>query len=88
MAGGLLDFLGFGGGQQPMQAQTAQGGGVFSGRLGILNDPSVALPLAGALMQPGNIGSNLGQGFALAGQGMETRKKLQQEQLLELIMAG
>jgi hypothetical protein len=91
MAGGLLDFLGFGGGQQPMQAQTSmqqpQQGGLFSGRLGILNDPSVALPLAGALMQPGDMGSNLGQGFALAGQGVATRKKLAQEQLQQNMTA-
>lgn len=85
---GLLDNL-FGGGQQPLQAQTGQQpqGGMFSGRMGILNDPTVALPLAGALMQPGNIGSNLGQGFALAGQGMETRKKLQQEQIQQNMTA-
>lgn len=81
---GLLDNL-FGGGQQPLQAQTGQQpqGGMFSGRMGILNDPSVALPLAGALMQPGNLGSNLGQGFALAGQGMEQRRKLQKDQLVQ-----
>ncbi len=85
---GLLDFLGFGGGQQPMQAQTSmqqpqQQGGLFSGRLGALNDPAIALPLAGALMQPGDIGSNLGQGFALAGQGVATRKKLARERAVE-----
>lgn len=82
---GLLDFLGFGGGQQPMQAQTGQPqqGGMFSGRMAALNDPAIALPLAGALMQPGDIGSNLGQGFALAGQGVATRKKLAREQAVE-----
>lgn len=85
MAGGLLDFLGFGGGQQPMQAQTGQPqqGGMFSGRMAALNDPAIALPLAGALMQPGDMGSNLGQGFALAGQGVATRKKLAREQAVE-----
>lgn len=79
---GFLDL--FRGGQQPLQAQQPQQqGGLFSGRLGGLNDPSVALPLAAALMQPGDIGSNLGQGFAMAGQGMETRRKLQQERAME-----
>lgn len=73
---GLLDFLGFGGGQQPMQAQMPE----QQSRMQRFLDPSVALPLAGALMQPGDFGSNLGQGFALAGQGVATRKKLQQEQ--------
>ena len=34
-------------------------------------------------MQPGDIGSNLGQGFALAGQGVVTRKKLAREQAVE-----
>jgi len=71
-------------GQQQPQAQTSmqpQQGGLFSGRLGVLNDPTVALPLAGALMQPGNLGANLGQGFAYAGEGLQARKKLQQEQL-------
>jgi hypothetical protein len=82
---GLLDGL-LGRTQQP-QAQTSmsqpQQGGLFSGRLGVLNDPTVALPLAGALMQPGNLGANLGQGFALAGQGLETRKKQQKDQLVQ-----
>jgi hypothetical protein len=84
---GLLDFLGLGGGQQPPQAQTSmsqpQQGGLFSGRLGVLNDPTIALPLAGALMQPGNFGANLGQGFAYAGHGLEARKKLQKDQLVQ-----
>lgn len=78
---GFLDL--FGGGQQPLQAQQPQQGGfggMFSGRMSTLNDPSVALPLAAALMQPGDIGSNLGQGFAMAGQGLDARRKLQMEQ--------
>jgi hypothetical protein len=78
-------------GQQPPQAQTSmsqpQQSGLFSGRLGVLNDPTVALPLAGALMQPGNLGANLGQGFAYAGEGIQARKKLQQEQLQQNMTA-
>lgn len=73
---GLLDFLGLGGGQQGMQAQMPE----QQTRMQRFLDPSVALPLAGALMQPGDLGANLGQGFALAGQGVATQRKLRQEQ--------
>lgn len=75
------------GGQGWIRTNQQPRGGMFSGRLGALNDPAIALPLAGALMQPGDIGSNLGQGFALAGQGVATRKKLQQEQLQQNMTA-
>ena len=73
---GLLDLIT---GRQPMQAQTSMQP-QSRGLLGNLSDPLVALPLAGALMQPGDIGSNIGQGFAFAGQGLEARKKLQREE--------
>lgn len=77
---GLLGLLGLGG-QQP-QAQTSmqpQSRGLLSN----ISDPLVALPLAGALMQPGGFGSNLGQGFAGAAVGLDARRKLQKEQLAE-----
>ncbi len=81
---GLLSSL-FG--QQQPQAQTSMSQPQSRGLLGNLSDPAIALPLAGALMQPGGFGQNLGQGFAMAGQGMETRRKLQHEQLQQNMTA-
>jgi len=76
---GLFDSL-FG--QKPVQAQTAMQP-QSQGLLGNLSDPLVALPLAGALMQPGGLGQNLGQGFAMAGQGMAIRNKLKKDEIAE-----
>lgn len=79
-----MGFLDLFRGQQPLQAQEPQQqGGFFGGRLGVLNDPYVALPLAAHLMQPGGFGENLGAGFADAGRGLETRRKLQQDQFAQ-----
>ncbi len=80
---GLLNSL-FG--QKPVQAQTSMQP-QSQGLLGNLSDPLVALPLAGALMQPGGFGQNLGQGFAMAGQGLEYRKKQQKEELQQNMTA-